>query len=179
MFAGVDRHGSPQRREPLSERVLRWPGEGYAELAPREPVVASQSVLLDDEQLRSFSAATVLQAFHRLGRELALRITGGEGLFVGYDRLELFQVEPPPARQLCIVAQAIDTTELARHRVCYAAYARLGGRRRHDRELDLLIAHAIGTTVVPGATGPARGADTKSGETSGYLSRARDPRRPA
>lgn len=117
-------------------------------------VVESELLILDDRLKRRFSAATILRGFDRLRRALALRIADQEGAFAGYEEFELLLATVPPDR-IRLVGRLVGRPALKHHRVSYVAYAALEAPSPSDDDLafDLLIAHAVGTTVLP----PARG----------------------
>lgn len=103
------------------------------------------------------SAATILQGFDRLRRRIAMRIAGEEGAFAGYERLELFFENDVSSDGLCLVGWVLPSRSSSHHRVCYSAYTLLPDECGGVGHRDLLVAHAVGATVLPTRT--AAGAD--------------------
>lgn len=98
------------------------------------------------------SAATILKGFDRLRRRIAMRIAGEEGAFAGYERIELFFENDVSSDGLCLVGWVLPSLSLSHHRVCYSAYILLPDECAGVGDLDLLVAHAVGTTVLPTRT---------------------------
>lgn len=138
--------GPPRDTREDPARMLTWL-VCNGDSAVSTSVVASEELVLDEAHRGQFCAATVLRAFDRLRRQLSLRLTGHEGLFAGYDWFELLHPDPP-AGTVCLVAQVTESNSAARHRVRYSAYGHLETGGRFGR-IDLLVAHGVGTTVVP------------------------------
>ena len=109
-------------------------------------VVESRTMILDEEQMVGFSAATVLRAFDGLRRRISVRVTGTEGVFAGYDHVDLLCGHPPSCR-LCLVGQLLGIDAPNHHRVRYLAYSVLDRTSAGAREVDVLLAHAVGTTI--------------------------------
>ena len=98
---------------------------------------------------RVISAATILKGFDRLRRRIAMRMAGEEGAFVGYERIELFFENEVSSDGLCLVGWVLPSPSSSHHRVRYSAYTLLSDERAGVGDRDLLIAHAVGTTVLP------------------------------
>ena len=106
--------------------------------------VESILVNLDGERGCDLSEAAILKGFDLLRRDLARRLTGGEGAFAGYDRCEFF-LGGAMSKRLCLVGRTRGTPDGTHHRVNYTAYSLFdlgpGG------ELVLFVANAVGVTV--------------------------------
>ena len=112
----------------------------------------SELLRLDGGVRERFSAATILQGFDRLRRQLAWRVADQEGAFAGYEEFVLLWASSP-SDTISLVGRTVGKPAPMRHRVSYAAYAELRtrGGGDDDASFDLLIAHAVGTTVLPKA----------------------------
>lgn len=110
-------------------------------------MVESHQLNLAGLEAEGCTTAMILRGFDRLRRQVALRVAGQEGTFVGYDRVEMLFDTGVPSDLLCLVCCVLDRTSPHHHKVRYAAYAVIG--ESGDRHTDLLIAYAVGTTVVP------------------------------
>ena len=78
-----------------------------------------------------------------------MRIAGEEGAFAGYERVEFLFESELESDGLCLVGWLVPRPSPNFHRVRYSAYTLLPRQRAGERDRDLLIAHAVGTTVLP------------------------------
>ena len=114
-----------------------------------ELIIESQQLTLTDGDAEGCTAATILQAFDRLRRQVALRVAGSEGVFAGYDIVEILFASSVPSDRLCLVGCVLEQPAQRHHQVRYTAYAVLDAQSPGVQSTDLLIAYAIGTTVLP------------------------------
>ena len=114
-----------------------------------ELIIESQQLTLTDGDAEACTAATILQAFDQLRKQVALRVAGSEGVFAGYDTVEILLASSLPSDRLCLVGWVLGQPAPRHHKVRYTAYAVLDAQSPGIQSTYLLIAHAIGTTVMP------------------------------
>lgn len=98
--------------------------------------------------IRTLSASAILREFDLLRRDIAVEVAGYEGVSAGYDELEWY-MSAPPAEEFCVVAQVEEVHARGWHRVGYTCSALLRSFRGRGHALEVVVARAVGTTLVP------------------------------
>jgi hypothetical protein len=104
-------------------------------------LTVSEELVLENRDTTSLDAR-LLQAFDRSRRRLSLQLCEHEGLFVGFDILEFFQVPTGPQLRALITA-SVREDRGTRHAVEYRATLVDG----HDSGTRLDLARAAGWTL--------------------------------
>lgn len=129
-------------------------------VVPQPAVVESLVLTMPDGQSVPACIAATLKGFDQIRRQVAMRIAGQDGIFVGYDPMELFITTSPPSSTVLLVGSIIDVPSARRHRVRYTAYSVIRDRSGSAPSAHLLVVHAVGITLTPhaaasGTTGAA------------------------
>jgi hypothetical protein len=126
------------------------PGANPIDQSPLD-VVESRVLTMSRGQSAPACVAAIFKGFDQIRRDVAVRVAGQAGIFIGFDPIDLLLDTTPPSGTVLLVGSVLDRPTPKRHRVRYTAYVVLDAPYAGAAGLHLLVVRAIGMTLTPGA----------------------------